>query len=512
MTAITPQTQQGGVKAEHPSLGDVCLLGLGVTGRAVLAYARRHPGLFARIDVFGASSSATASGIDLSTAACAPAPLVRFAAQGELPSRAYDLAVTSPGIPPHNDLVRQARLHASALIGEPELAWRLSPERWVCVSGTNGKTTTTMLVSHLLSEGGLRAQAVGNIGVPCIEALDRRSDGDYLVAELSSFQLESTDALAPRVAVLLNITPDHLSWHGSLAGYVAAKGKLFARLGPDGLAVIDGGGEEARAIAQALRAAGRRVLMLGTKNGPYDSLCAGGAEENIAYVDPQTRRLTVVLDKTRQVLCRDDELKVRGAHNMANALAAAAAALDLGLSATAVSSGLMSFEPLAHRLEPCGEVGGVRYVNDSKATNTDAAIKAVEAFTDAGCQRVVALFGGQDKGTSLDELVDACSRGCRMVICYGEAGGRFAEAFAACGAFVTVREHGFHEAFAAAVRHAVAGDVVLLSPACASFDEFACFEARGEAFKSHVSALKDASCPLPSHDHGAPVAMPGACA
>jgi len=195
----------------------------------------------------------------------------------------------------------------------------------------------------------------------------------------------------------------------------------------------------------------------------------------------------VVLDRTAHTYCHAADLKVRGIHNLTNALAAVTIACTLGLSREAIIEGLQTFEALEHRFEPCGEVDGVRFYNDSKATNTDAAIRAVEAFGDDEGRRVIALFGGRDKGTDLSDLVTACSRNCHTVICYGEAADRFYEAFTACDAFATVKVAGFEQACMAATQSSSPGDIILLSPACASFDEFASFEARGVAFKEFVA-------------------------
>jgi UDP-N-acetylmuramoylalanine--D-glutamate ligase len=360
----------------------------------------------------------------------------------------------------------------------------------VAITGTNGKTTTTALMSHLLNECGIPARVAGNIGTPCIEAVTRRGEGEYLVVELSSYQLYSMPSFAPKAAVLLNITPDHLSWHGSHEAYIAAKRQLFANLGPEALAVIDADSEATAALVGELRAAGRRVVEIDAGRG----IDGAGRERldgrDAAYVSEGPRCLTVALEDGIHVLSHTSDLQIRGGHNMANALAAAATALWLGVGDAPLSQALQSFRPLEHRLEPCGEVDSVRYYNDSKATNTDAAIKAMQSFGEADGRRVVALFGGRDKGTPLDELVCACSGNCRVCICYGEAAARFHRAFSACDAFEAVREADFASAIRRATEMARPGDVVVLSPACASFDEFEGFEARGLAFKSYVASLE----------------------
>jgi len=412
----------------------------------------------------------------------------------------YDLAVASPGIPPHSSLYQSALRCSRELISEPELAWRMSPERWIGITGTNGKTTTTTLVAHLLEQAGIPARKVGNIGNPCIEAVTQRAPDEYLVTELSSYQLFSMSRFAPDVAILLGITPDHLSWHGTYEDYEQAKLKILTNMDEQSLAVIDATNDPARAALSAARATGLHVIgvgsskglysNIGTLEGLYSSMLTFSGAQNAAYVASDSHALTVVLDGICHTLCHAADLKIRGAHNLTNALAAASAVLHLGVGSESVSAGLASFTAPEHRFEPCGEVGGVRFYNDSKATNTDATIKAIESFGDAEGRRVIALLGGRDKGTDLTGLVTTCSRNCHTVICFGEAAERFYNAFKACDSFKTLRVAGFNEACTTALASSTSGDIILLSPACASFDEFSCFEARGMAFKAFVESLR----------------------
>ena len=490
MTANTAQTQHSGI-SEAPLFGDVCLLGLGVTGRAVLDYFISHPEQYHSLAVFGASAAER----DAYKALYMQGGSTVYPDAQEVVG-SYDITIASPGIPPHDPLFRSAQRCSQEIISEPELAWRLSPQRWIAITGTNGKTTTTTLVAHLLETAGVAARTAGNIGTPCIEAIVQRADDEYLAVELSSYQLFSTVQFAPDIAILLAITPDHLSWHGTHEAYVLSKLKLLQNIDKQALAVIDAGGETTRAAILALRDAGHRVVGIGTSDGLYSSMVKRCGAANAAYVAPGSHILTVELDEAVHTLCHAADLKLRGTHNLTNALAASTAALSLGVSCDDIIEGLKTFEALEHRFEPCGEVRGVRFFNDSKATNTDAAIKAVEAFGDDEGRRVIALFGGSDKGTELDDLICACSRNCHTVICYGEAAKRFYDAFCACEAFRVIQVEGFVEACAAAIKVASQGDIVLLSPACASFDEFSCFEARGTAFKEFVSSLgKEAGRP-----------------
>ena len=303
---------------------------------------------------------------------------------------------------------------------------------------------------------------MGNIGDPCIEAV-AAGRTDVYVAEVSSYQLASTARFAPNVAVLLNITPDHLHWHRSFEAYRDAKLKLLANLPgvPGAVAVLDATNDVVRAEVRRLRA-----------------LDAG--ERGFSYV---------ALKGAEHAAARVEELQIKGEHNASNALAVAAAALALGVHESDVAEGLRTFAPLEHRIEPCGSVAGVRCYNDSKATNVDATLKALAAFPEA---RPVVLLGGDDKGTDLAPLVEAAHAHAGAVVCFGDAGERFAAAFEAADAqapagFAAARAAHLADAFDAALALASAGDVVLLSPACASFDEFCSFEERGAAFKTLVA-------------------------
>jgi UDP-N-acetylmuramoylalanine--D-glutamate ligase len=455
-------------------LRSVCVLGGGVTGEAVMAFFRSLP---------------------------SPPEIALFTDDAEV-SGHYDLAVVSPGIPPHSPLVVSARRQAAELISEPELAYRLSPLNWTVVTGTNGKTTTTALAAHLLNSCGLKARVAGNIGTACIEAVCQRQAGEHIVAELSSYQLEYSSTIAPDAAILLNITPDHLSWHGSFESYRQAKLSLFERMGQDAPAVIDATLEQTRAVVRSRRDLGLRVIPLGTREGLESDMTELCQAPEAAFVDAVSQRLCFVIAGQRLELLPTSELNIKGQHNQANALAAAAAVLALGGDPERVSAGLASFQPLEHRIEPVGTVGAVGFFNDSKATNPEASCKALAAFGDT---RLVLMLGGRDKNTSLDELVAAAQPVCAAVVCYGEAGPRFFSAFEAAadgpGSRCLTAELAagggtglrcfllpdFLSAFRKAVSEARPGQAVLLSPACASFDEFSSYEQRGRYFKELVS-------------------------
>ena len=456
------------------NLGDVLVLGLGKTGEAVADYLleQRECGRVASVTVYGGLKSEPNEATRALASAGAKVVFGTEDVQGH-----YDLAVSSPGISEFCDFYASAKAAADEIVGEPELAWRMSPERWVGITGTNGKTTTTTLARDLLRAGGLAAEAVGNIGTMAIGEVARRAPGEWLVAELSSFQLATSKRLHPHVGVLLNVTPDHLYWHNTMENYAAAKEKLFANLDAGDLAVISDGDQWCRDVARRCAERGLRVCrLLGAGELPRDDeACAAWLDED--------GTLVVRIDGADTRLVNKDELSIFGEHNIENALAASACALACDVAAADVRAGLIDFRPLEHRIEPCGESRGVRFVNDSKATNTDAVCKALTAFEPG---RVIILLGGHDKGTDLSEMAEQVSACARVAVCFGEAGERIASCVEAAGGAVERAEH-LEQALDCAIALAHEGDVVLLSPACSSFDEFGGFEERGRAFKALVA-------------------------
>lgn len=455
-------------------LGDVCVLGLGKTGEAVAEYllAQRDDGRVSSVTVVGGAKSAPS---DESLALEHEGAKVVYGTEDV--EGDFDLAISSPGISEFSDFYANGKAASKEIIGEPELAWRESPERWVGITGTNGKTTTTTLARDLLRAGGLAAEAVGNIGTMSIGEVARRASGEWLVAELSSFQLAGTVELHPHVGVLLNVTPDHLYWHKTMENYAAAKERLFRNMDASDLAVISDGDSWCRDIAARCEARGLRVCHLLAAGEAPKATTANAAWERTDGM------LVVRLDGRDVELVNKGELDVAGEHNVENALAASALALACGVDAVDVRAGLLAFSPLEHRIEPCGELAGVRFVNDSKATNTDAVSKALTAFEPG---HVVILLGGHDKGTDLSEMAADVARHAHVAVCFGEAGERIAEAVEAAGGAVVRAEH-LEQALDAGIEAARPGDTVLLSPACSSFDEFSGFEERGRAFKSLVA-------------------------
>jgi UDP-N-acetylmuramoylalanine--D-glutamate ligase len=368
--------------------------------------------------------------------------------------------VKSPGVPARAPVVEAARRRGVAVIGELELAWRMLPNEFIAVTGTNGKTTTVELVGHIHREAALPVAVAGNVGTAVSGLAGHIGREVTVVCEASSFQLEDTSEFSPEAAVLLNLTPDHLDRHGSMESYRSAKLQAFTRQGNDDVAV-------APLVLPGVTDLGgcaRRVLF-GHDAGAAVSERAGE------------------LWWEEQPLVALTELPLRGAHNVDNAMAAAAVCLARGVAADAVRSGLRSFAGVAHRLEEVARRDGVVFVNDSKATNVQSTLVALASFAAAS---VHLIAGGQSKGQSFAPLRAAVAAACQAVYLIGQDADAIADSLHSAG--VPLHRCGdLEHAVAAAGAAAREGEVVLLSPACASFDQFADFEDRGERFRELAS-------------------------
>ncbi len=408
----------------------------------------------------------------------APADSSNSASTDTSTHTSYDLGIISPGIAPHTPIFRYAQMVCKELIGEAEFAWRLSPEKWLVITGTNGKTTTTTLTKKMLVDAGIPAQEVGNIGTPATAQLSQRSPESWFVAELSSYQLATSEHLHPRVAALLNITDDHVRWHTSLEKYAAAKERVFMNMTADDLAIISQDDSWCLDIAQRAEERGLRVCYVSCKAQPE--------ADEWAYCDNGV--LKVQLKGSTYEICKATDLHIRGTHNIENALVSSVAALELGASLDCVRETLLSFSGLEHRIEDLGVVGTLRFVNDSKATNVDAARQALSAFKP---KSIVMMLGGSDKMTDLTALAQEVCEKCCVAVCYGAARGRLLAALeeerTESGASIRLlNAEYFDDAFSFACSAAPPNSVILLSPACASFDEFSGFEERGNYFKQLV--------------------------
>jgi UDP-N-acetylmuramoylalanine--D-glutamate ligase len=374
--------------------------------------------------------------------------------------------VKSPGVPQDAPVIAAARRRSIPVTGELELAWRALPNRFVAVTGTNGKTTTTELIGHLLRTAGEPVAVAGNVGTPLAALVGEVEEEATIVCECSSFQLEDTEAFAPECAVFLNLAPDHLDRHGTVEAYFDAKLRIFANQGRGDIAVINGADP---ALAEVSLADGvERVVFNPDGRGEAGEMTIEAGE----------------LRWHGQPLVLSAELHLLGPHNVANAMAAAAAALAIGIPLEAVAEGLRSFEGVAHRLEPVRALDGVLYVNDSKATNVAAALAAVNAFEGG----IHLILGGQRKDESLEPLAGPVAERVLSVYLIGEAADDFERALAPSGVDIQ-RAEGLNEAVALAAAKATAGQVVLLAPAAASFDAYQDFEARGDHFRQIVEAL-----------------------
>jgi UDP-N-acetylmuramoylalanine--D-glutamate ligase len=376
--------------------------------------------------------------------------------------------VKSPGVPREAPVIAAALERGAEVMGEMELAWRALPNRFVGVTGTNGKTTTVELLGHLYRTAGEPVAVAGNVGTALSELVGEVDPEATIVCECSSFQLEDTTAFAPECAVFLNLAPDHLDRHGDLEHYLAAKLRIFANQGNDDVAVYNA--DDPFAAGADLGGCGRRI-----------AFCHGAAPEcEVAVAEG-----SIFYDG--EPLLPVSELGLFGEHNVANAMAAAAAALAMGVDRDAVRDGLRSFAGVPHRLEPVADLGGVRFVNDSKATNVASAAVGIRAFEGG----VHAILGGSEKDEPFGPLVDPLVE--RAAACYliGATAERMARELApAVAAGVELdRCADLEDAVRRAAAAAQPGDVVLLSPACASFDAFENYEARGDRFREIVGEL-----------------------
>jgi UDP-N-acetylmuramoylalanine--D-glutamate ligase len=398
---------------------------------------------------------------------------------GEVPSwllDRVDLVVLSPGVPLKSIPVRYADRAGAQVIGEVELAWRFLRGRVVGITGTNGKTTTTTLVGELLKGAGLPVQVGGNIGTPLVSLVESSREDGWTVVELSSYQLETIDEFHPTVAVALNLMPDHMDRYETLADYGAAKHRIFRRQAAGDVAILNADDETVASWASGLSA---HVVMFSTARELEEGLFLRG------------RELVARSRGSERVLLTRDEMQLKGLHNVQNVLAAMAAGLACGASPDSMRETVRGFAPVEHRLERVAEVGGVTFYNDSKATNVDAAVKAVEALAEEP-GRIVLILGGRGKNAPYAPLAPLVRSKARALVLIGEDAERIE---AELKAFAPVMRAGdMAEAVRLSQRVAEPGDVVLLAPACASFDMFQGYDQRGRVFKEEVRKLSDELC------------------
>lgn len=381
---------------------------------------------------------------------------------------ALETLIVSPGVPVDHPFLARARGGCVEIISEIELAWRFCPAPMVAVAGTNGKGSTTTILGEMLRAGGLSVTVAGNIGTPLISVVE--GDWDVVVAEVSSFQLETIADFHPWAAILLNITPDHLDRHGTFEGYVAAKARLFKNMHEGDIAVVNVDNEAARQVAAAL---------------PFEALRVAAAckEPLAACVEGDELLVQLPSEQNPVTVCRRSDLSVRGEHYLTNALCAAVVARSAGCTADAIRNGVRSWRPVDHQLTEVAVINGVRYVDDSKATNPASAIADLNTVEGP----VIVIAGGLTKGLRMRDFAEALARRARAAFLIGEGAGEIATDIA--GRIPATLSGTLEEAVRAA--HAVAepGDTVILAPACASFDQFRGQAQRGERFAEAVRAL-----------------------
>lgn len=392
---------------------------------------------------------------------------VETGGHGDRTFQGQDLIVVSPGVPVDAPPLVQARSLGENVIGEIELAAQFLPGPIVAITGSNGKTTTTTLTGEIMTASGFPALVGGNIGTPAISLAERAKPGTVIVLEISSFQLETIQSFRPKVAVVLNVTPDHLDRHRTFEIYAAAKTRIFENQQSEDCAVLNADDSTCVAMSKKTRA---QIYWFSRQNEVERG--AWVRDGNIVFRDGSGQR------EIMQV----SEIPLKGAHNLENVLAAVCASVLMGCSAEKIRQAVHGFKAVEHRLEFVASIGGVDYYNDSKATNVDATIKALESFP----SNIHLIVGGKDKGSDYTVLNDLLRQRVKRVYTIGAAAGKIESQIK--GAEV-VHAETLENAIRQAHSSAQAGDVVLLAPACASFDQFKSYEHRGRVFKDAVQAM-----------------------
>lgn len=457
-----------------PSLSQqrALIIGLGKSGRAVALALRRRGATVTVTDEKPreALRAAIAEIEDAGARFVGPETL-----NGSL--REATLAVVSPGVPPSSPVLKRVRSANVPVVGEIELAYELCALPIIAITGTKGKSTTSALVAHVLQCAGFEALLGGNIGTPLVEVAAATSGRGWVVAEVSSFQLEGIVHFRPRISVLLNVAPDHLDRYASLREYAESKFRIFENQGEGDVVILNLDDPLLAELDRRLSVshpALKRVLY--TIRSPRDARATVSLEgKTVVYRQAGT---------APKALFERTDLQLLGEHNLGNAVAAAAAAVAAGCDAVSIPASLKSFTPLAHRQQPICEIDGVLYVDDSKATTPDAVVAALRSYD----RPVILIAGGRAKGADLAAMGAEIQKRVKFLVALGEAGPQIA---AAAPATRSERATSMEDAVARARRQAKSGDVVLLSPACASFDMFASAEDRGSRYADAVRALAD---------------------
>ena len=445
----------------------VLVVGLGKSGRSAALFLRSRGAEVTVSDVRSAEQLASEIPALLEAGIT-----VESGGHGMHTFHSQDLIVVSPGVPIDTPELVQAKALGLHIIGELELAARFLKGKILAVTGSNGKTTTTTLLGEILASAGLHTLVGGNIGVPVISLIDESTEASWSVLEVSSFQLETTEEFRPAIAVILNITPDHLDRHGSFENYAGAKERIFAAQSGDDRLVLNADNPRAAAAAVRSRA---RVFWFSVEH----PVSPGAWLENGYLVYRASEG-----DATESIMPLS-EIPLKGAHNIENVLAAVCAARLANVPAAAIRRVVESFQAVEHRLEYVATRKGVEFYNDSKATNVDATAKAIAAFNGG----IHLILGGKDKGSPYTVLNELLRERVRAVYTIGAAAAKIESELR--GVVTILSCETLEKAVAAAAQAARNREVVLLAPACASFDQFENYEQRGRFFKQLVNELRD---------------------
>jgi len=451
----------------------ILVVGLGKSGAAAAAFLKNRGAVVTATDA--------ADEKDIGAAADEMRALGIALELGDHPPGSFesaDLIILSPGVPHTIGPLLKAAEHGVPVIGEIELASRFINEPVVAVTGTNGKTTVTELLGEMLRLSGLQVFVGGNIGTPLISYVDSRERADVVVVEVSSFQLDTIATFRPNVGVILNITEDHLDRYPDLEAYARSKARLFENQTPEDIAIINGADPLVDAVCREISA--KKLIFCSGK-----AACVGAVigDDRIQVRLPETSAGTAGKNG-REISLDLSRGTFRGRHNLENAGAAGLAALAAGGTVAGIQNALDSFKPPVHRLEFVDTIKGTDYYNDSKATNVNAVVRALENFTSP----VVLIMGGRDKGSHFAALEERVRRHVKKLILLGEAAGAIASVLGQTVETETVSS--METAVTAAAEAVLPGETVLLSPGCASFDMFISYADRGEAFKKAVRQLK----------------------
>jgi UDP-N-acetylmuramoylalanine--D-glutamate ligase len=441
----------------------VLVVGLGKSGLAAALFLRRRGAQVTVSDV--RSAEALAKDIP---ALLDEGIMVETGGHGLLTFRRQDLIVVSPGVPMNTPELAQVKSFGLPVIGELELAARFLKGRTLAITGSNGKTTTTALVGEILQSSGIPCLVGGNIGVPVVALIDQSTDETWSVLEVSSFQLESTERFHPRIAVILNITPDHLDRHGTFENYALAKERIFAAQDEHDCVVLNADN------ARAAQAASRSVARVYFFSVEHSVLQGAWVEDGFVVYRAGT-------DQPVERIMPLSGVPLKGAHNIENVLAAVCASRQAGATAEAVREGVEKFQAVEHRIEFVAKINGVDFYNDSKATNVDATAKAIAAFSSG----IHLILGGKDKNSDYTQLAQLLRQRVRAVYTIGSAAAKIESELRGVVSIHSCET--LENAVSAAASAARPGDVVLLAPACSSFDQFENYEQRGRMFKELVS-------------------------